>query len=154
MSKSTFSNHWNASSGVEIYHDLVQIDKIIQSTDSPIESRGLYPDNSSATSYAIYSLHNYLVNKWRFSLGYRVNVINLEIKDQTLGTKELTFRSGVPSLAVSYFPRTTTQLYTRYKGGFRAPNIDDMGTLGIVDFRYEVPAYSLKPEYADNFEMG
>jgi outer membrane receptor protein involved in Fe transport len=29
-----------------------------------------------------------------------------------------------------------------------------MGTLGIVDFRYEVPAYGLKPEYADNFELG
>lgn len=152
--KSTFSNHWNASSGVEIYHDLVQSDKITQSSDSPIESRGLYPDGSSATSYAIYSLHSYLVNKWRFSVGYRFNIMKLEIKDQTFGTSKLTFRSGVPSLAVSYFQRTTSQLYMRYNRGFRAPNIDDMGTLGIVDFRYEVPAYSLKPEYADNFEMG
>lgn len=29
-----------------------------------------------------------------------------------------------------------------------------MGTLGIVDFRYEIPAYDLKPEFADNFEFG
>ena len=26
-----------------------------------------------------------------------------------------------------------------FSSGYRAPNIDDMGTLGIVDFRYEIP---------------
>lgn len=152
--KSTFSNHWNASSGVDIYNDLVQSDKIIRSSDSPITGRGLYPDGSSATSYAIYSLHTYLINKWRFTAGYRFNSIVLNIKEETLGTSQLRFKSAVPSLAISYFPNTNLQLYSRYNRGFRAPNIDDMGTLGIVDFRYEIPAYNLKPEHADNFELG
>ncbi len=152
--KSTFSNQWNASSGFEIYHDLVRSDKIIFSSDSPIESRGLYPDGSTATNYAIYSLHTYMVNKWRFSAGYRLNMVDLNIKDATLGSSELRFNSAVPSLAISYFSNPNSQLYTRYNRGFRAPNIDDMGTLGIVDFRYEIPAYNLKPEHADNFELG
>jgi outer membrane receptor protein involved in Fe transport len=152
--KSTFSNHWNASSGVEIYHDLVQSDKIIRSSDPPVERRGLYPDGSSATSYAMYSLHTYLINKWRFTAGYRFNIIDLNVKDETLGISKLRFNSAVPSLAISYFPNTNFQLYSRYTRGFRAPNIDDMGTLGIVDFRYEIPAYNLKPEHADNFELG
>jgi outer membrane receptor protein involved in Fe transport len=29
-----------------------------------------------------------------------------------------------------------------------------MGTLGIVDFRYELPTYNLKPEKSYNFELG
>jgi outer membrane receptor protein involved in Fe transport len=29
-----------------------------------------------------------------------------------------------------------------------------MGTLGIVDFRYEIPAYDLKPEKSFNYEAG
>lgn len=45
-------------------------------------------------------------------------------------------------------------MYGTISNGFRAPNIDDMGTLGIVDFRYEIPAYDLKPEKSINYEIG
>lgn len=38
--------------------------------------------------------------------------------------------------------------------GDRAPNIDDMGSLGIVDFRYELPASDLRSERSANFELG
>jgi outer membrane receptor protein involved in Fe transport len=38
--------------------------------------------------------------------------------------------------------------------GFRAPNIDDLGTLGIVDFRYETPNFDLKPEYSFQYQIG
>ena len=41
-----------------------------------------------------------------------------------------------------------------FNSGYRAPNIDDMGTLGIVDFRYELPAFNLKPEQSQTFELG
>lgn len=33
-------------------------------------------------------------------------------------------------------------------------NLDDLGTLGIVDFRYELPEYNLKPERSANIEVG
>jgi outer membrane receptor protein involved in Fe transport len=45
-------------------------------------------------------------------------------------------------------------IYTSFSTGYRAPNIDDLGTLGLVDFRYEVPAYDLKPEKTYNTEIG
>jgi outer membrane receptor protein involved in Fe transport len=38
--------------------------------------------------------------------------------------------------------------------GFRAPNIDDLGTLGIVDFRYETPNFDLKPEHSFQYQLG
>jgi outer membrane receptor protein involved in Fe transport len=44
--------------------------------------------------------------------------------------------------------------YATLSSGYRAPNIDDMGTLGIVDFRYEIPTASLKPEKSINAEVG
>ena len=44
--------------------------------------------------------------------------------------------------------------YVAFNSGYRAPNIDDMGTLGIVDFRYELPAFNLKPEQSQTFELG
>ncbi|MCP9770492.1 TonB-dependent receptor [Lacihabitans sp. LS3-19] len=152
--QSNFSKNWKASSGIEAYHDVVQSDKKLHLANPSNPSRGLYPDGSSASSYAVYSLHSYTINKWSFSVGHRFNIIDLRIKDETLGTSELNFKSAVPSIAISYFPNTNSHSYFRYNRGFRAPNIDDMGTLGIVDFRYEIPAYDLKPEFADNFELG
>lgn len=46
------------------------------------------------------------------------------------------------------------RVFSNYSSGFRAPNLDDLGTLGIVDFRYEVPQYDLRPEYSKNHEIG
>ena len=56
--------------------------------------------------------------------------------------------------ALAYAPTTRSNLYASFHSGFRAPNVDDMGTVGIVDFRYELPAYELKPEKSSNFEIG
>lgn len=152
--KSKLSKQWNASSGIEIYQDAIQSEKINIMINSTNEGRGLYPDGSTAASYAIYTLHTFSLNKWQFSGGYRFNMIGLSIKDETLGENALKFSSAVPNASISYFATNRSHIYTRYSRGFRAPNIDDMGTLGIVDFRYEVPAYDLNPEYADNLELG
>lgn len=55
----------------------------------------------------------------------------------------------------SLYQLTTSQvLYAAFSSGYRAPNIDDMGTLGLVDFRYEVPAYDLQPEKSYTTEIG
>jgi outer membrane receptor protein involved in Fe transport len=44
--------------------------------------------------------------------------------------------------------------FTNLSTGFRAPGIDDLGTLGLVDFRYELPAYDLEPEKNIHTELG
>jgi outer membrane receptor protein involved in Fe transport len=45
-------------------------------------------------------------------------------------------------------------IFGSISSGFRAPNLDDLGSLGIVDFRYEQPAYQLKPEYSLTKNIG
>jgi outer membrane receptor for ferrienterochelin and colicin len=45
-------------------------------------------------------------------------------------------------------------IYSNVGSSFRSPNVDDLGTLGIVDFRFEVPQYGLAPEYSLNKELG
>jgi hemoglobin/transferrin/lactoferrin receptor protein len=45
-------------------------------------------------------------------------------------------------------------VYASVSSGYRAPNVDDMGTLGIVDFRYEVPTNKLEPEKSTHTEIG
>jgi outer membrane receptor protein involved in Fe transport len=45
-------------------------------------------------------------------------------------------------------------VYSNVGSSYRSPNVDDLGTLGIVDFRFELPQYGLSPEYSLNKELG
>ncbi|NJO91922.1 MAG: TonB-dependent receptor [Chloroflexia bacterium] len=38
--------------------------------------------------------------------------------------------------------------------GFRTPNINDVSSFGIADFRYEVPSTKLRPEKSLTYEIG
>jgi hemoglobin/transferrin/lactoferrin receptor protein len=153
---SSISNSWSASSGIEFYQDVVNSDRIDQNllTNSIKKSRGLYPDNSKFQSYAIYSLHQIQKDKWQFNFGGRFNGFKINITDDNLGNILVEPSAFVYNLSLAYGLSENSSIYSSFSTGFRSPNIDDMGTLGIVDFRYEIPKYDLKPEKSYNFELG
>ncbi|MEA5428366.1 TonB-dependent receptor plug domain-containing protein [Arcicella lustrica] len=154
--RSEISPNWDASSGIEFYTDKVNSTK--QDTDFQNNkitySRGLYPDASSFNSYAAYSLHHINLNKWDVNFGARFNAYSINVNDQTLGKVNVSPQALVGNLALGYHQENHSMTYLSFNTGFRAPNIDDMGTLGIVDFRYELPTANLKPENSYNFEWG
>lgn len=154
--RSEISTIWDASSGIEFYADKVNSTK--QDTDFQNNkitySRGLYPNASSFNSYAAYSLHHINLNKWDVNFGARFNAYSINVNDQTLGKVNVSPQALVGNLALGYHLENHSMTYLSFNTGFRAPNIDDMGTLGIVDFRYELPTANLKPENSYNFEWG
>lgn len=154
---SKFNQNWSANSGVEYYHDKVSSSRFVNSTDNSVpslEKRGLYPDDSKFGSFALYSLHHFTLNNWVFDGGLRFNSFKIKINDDDLGEVEISPEALVFNVGAMYNLNRANHLYATVSNGFRAPNIDDMGTLGIVDFRYEVPAYDLKPEKSMNYEIG
>lgn len=154
---SEFNKKWTANSGIEFYHDVVSSSRfVIDNTGvvSPFEKRGLYPDDSKYGNFSVYSLHHFTAGNWIFDGGLRFNAFKIKIKDENLGDVEITPQAFVFNAGAMYNLNGANHLYATVSNGFRAPNIDDMGTLGIVDFRYEVPAYNLEPEKSVNFETG
>ena len=153
---SSISKGWTANSGIEFYQDVVNSERYDQNvlTNSIKKSRGLYPDNSKFQSYAIYSLHHIQKDKWQFNFGGRLNGFKINITDDNLGNVIVEPNALVYNLSLAYGLSQNASVYSSFSTGFRSPNIDDMGTLGIVDFRYEVPKYDLKPEKSYNFELG
>ncbi len=154
---STLNSRWTANSGIEIYHDKVGStrNEISNSgTETSVSKRGLYPDDSKRVNYSLYTLHHYNIGKWIIDGGVRFNSFKINISDVTLGEVEISPDALVFNCAVMYSINQAHHFYTTLSQGFRAPNIDDMGTLGIVDFRYEVPAYDLTPEKSVNIELG
>ena len=153
---SVFTKVWTANTGVEFYHDNVNSTRsdIDITNNSSSAKRGLYPDDSRYSSLSVYSLHHLRTGKFRFEAGLRYNSFSIRIKDTTLGEVHLNPSAIVGEASVLYSIKTNHHLYISFNNSYRAPNIDDMGTLGIVDFRYEVPAYDLKPEKSLNYEAG
>ncbi len=158
---STIFKNWTANSGIEYYHDKVQSIKqqITVATNATVNQRGLYPSNATSGNFSLYSLHHINIQKFKVEAGLRYNSFAITIPDTTtttlkLGDVTVSPASLVGNLAVLYSIGSKQSVYASFSTGYRTPNIDDMGTLGLVDFRWEIPAYTLKPEKTYNTEIG
>jgi len=153
---SVFSASWTANSGIEIYQDKVNSSKteINTQTSARTAKRGLYPDDSRYGNYSVYSLHHFSFNKWTVDAGLRFNTFNIRISDTTLGNVKISPSALVANAALMYKLQRGQSVYAAFSSGYRAPNVDDMGTLGIVDFRYEIPTSNLNPERSQHTEVG
>lgn len=153
---SQFSEIWTANSGFELYHDKVKSDRqdINVQTGAVQSLRGLYPNDSEYGNYSVFSLHRFNIKNWFIDAGVRYNHFNIQISDTTLGNIKINPQALVGNLAILYSIRQRHSIYVTLSNGYRAPNVDDMGTLGIVDFRYEIPTADLKPEKSLNAELG
>lgn len=153
---SEFNKIWTANSGIELYYDNVGSTRKDINIQTSVSSnlRGLYPDDSRYGNYSLYSLQHLSYGKWIADAGLRFNTFNIHINDTTLGNVKISPSALVVNTALMYQLGKNQTVYAVFSSGYRAPNVDDMGTLGIVDFRYEVPASDLKPEKSQHTELG
>lgn len=152
---SDLNRFWTANSGIEYYRDEVgSIRNNINSQDGTVTVlRGLYPDKSTYSNTSVYSLQHIHFGSFNIEAGLRYNWLQASIKDADLGQLKISPNAFVWNGGINY-SIGQHHFYTSFNSGYRAPNIDDMGTLGIVDFRYELPSYDLKPEKSYNSELG
>ncbi len=152
----TGASRWSGVHGVELYQDKVGSlrndfdQKIGQNTIK----RGLYPNDARMGSIALFSLNDWDFARWAVTLGARWNQFLVEVQDEAIGKARLTPSALVGNVALARKFGTRARLFLSLNSGFRAPNIDDMGTLGIVDFRFETPNYALRPETAVQAQVG
>ena len=153
---SQFSKMWTANSGIELYFDKVSSERQDVNTQSGMVNhlRGLYPDNSKYGNYSLYTLHHFNTKNWYIDAGLRYNIFDIRISDTTLGNVRITPQALVGNLGILYSIQQRHNFYITFSNGYRAPNVDDMGTLGIVDFRYEIPTADLDPEKSQHVEAG
>ena len=158
---SIISTNWTANSGIEYYQDKVNSSKqqITSASNATFNQRGLYPNNASNGNFSLYSLHHVKIMRFEIEAGLRYNRFVITIPDtitSTLKVGNVTVKpaSLVANTTLLFHINQQQSVYTSFSTGYRSPNIDDMGTLGLVDFRYEIPAYNLRPETTYNSEVG
>ncbi len=150
------TKNWTSNTGIDIYSDLVNSNTIETNTsaNTQTQKRGLYPNGSIYNNNSLFNIHYLNLGKLSLIAGIRYNFLDIRISDTTLGNVTLKPSALVTNYGINYQLNKNNFIFGSISTGYRAPNIDDLGTLGIVDFRYEIPSYNLKPEKSKNIELG
>jgi len=148
--------NWNTVSGMEFYFDRVHSSsrKTDLATGEVEMLRGLYPDNSSISNLSAFSLHTLKLGALKLKGGIRYNYFILGLSDEVFGELTIKPQALVGGLGISYRVWENTDISFNIHNAFRAPNINDVSSFGIADFRYEVPNFDLTPEKSWNKELG
>jgi outer membrane receptor protein involved in Fe transport len=154
--QSQFSLSWSAHSGIDYFNDRINSTRedINLTNNSTKALRGLYPNDAGYQYQSIYSIHHLDLDAWQVETGLRFHQNLASLPDTTLGLTKVKSSALVYSFGLARAISQGISIYANTSSGFRAPNMDDLGSLGIVDFRYELPAFDLKPEYSQNYELG
>ncbi len=154
--KSSIAFFWQAHTGVDFYNDYVNSSAYDENLSTQYLSykRGLYPDGSNAAQLSVFTLHEWELQRWKFTGGVRYAIHRMSMQDTIFGDTKLRPSAWVANAGVCY--KLTGHLYWKASASssFRAPNINDMASFGIADHRYEVPCYNLRPERGFNIETG
>lgn len=154
--RSDLTQVWQMQTGLDWYTDAVRSNKteVDTGTGQAVQKRGLYPDRSRMNSLSAYNLHTFNWPRLSLSAGVRYQAFRITIPDENIGLSEISPSAWVGNLGASWALNTRLRLFAAVASAFRAPNIDDLGTLGIVDFRYELPNQQLSPEKSRSAELG
>jgi outer membrane receptor protein involved in Fe transport len=99
-------------------------------------------------------LHTLSLGNFELNGGMRYNHFILGLTDDVFGDLTINPHALVGNLSASYRVFRNTELSLSISNAFRAPNINDVSSFGIADFRYEVPNFNLSPEKSLNKELG
>ena len=153
---SNIKKNWKATTGLEYYYDYISSTSSLfpDGIEEPIISRGLYPDGSTATNIAVFSLHILEYKKWNISLGARFNSFKLSLNDDFFGDLKIYPSALVGNAGLVYKIHPEHHFVVSINSAFRAPNINDVSSFGVADFRYEIPNYNLRSEKSFATEIG
>jgi hemoglobin/transferrin/lactoferrin receptor protein len=153
---SELSNFWKVSSGIELYYDYIKSSAVDSNpvTNEQTPRRGLYPDGTGYTNVAAYSVHSLEWKRFNFSVGGRYNLVRLNVEDPVFGSTSIKPEAAVWNAGIVYKVSKAFQILGSANTGFRAPNVNDVASFGVADYRYEVPNFNLGPEKSFQYQGG
>jgi outer membrane receptor protein involved in Fe transport len=147
---------WSVVSGLDFTHD--RIGSWRRDTDtlagSTTQRRGLYPDGATADSVAVFTHSSIRLGATTIDGGLRFGRYAVDASDGSFGSVSIRPRALVGSLAAMHDIGAGLSVMGSVGQAFRAPNVDDVSTLGAFDFGVEVPSPALEPERSVGFEGG
>jgi len=142
--------------GADVYHDVVRSWRrdTNLSTGVSVPLRGLYPDGATRLSWSAFAKADVSLGRWGIEAGTRYTRDAVQADDRLFGPTHISPDAFVHSLAARFDVSANVHLFGSVSQAFRAPNIDDLSTLGAFDYGIEVPPESLDPEYSLTWDAG
>jgi outer membrane receptor protein involved in Fe transport len=149
------ATHWGsrllATFGGDYYDELIQSAREVRNpvTGAVSRPRPLYPNGSRYRSLGLFAQGSYdLTKAVRATAGVRFTGVRFAApRDLAFGVPEsaqwfqdVTFHSSLRYQIASAFG-----VHAVVSRGFRAPNLNDLGALGLNDLGYEIPAFEAVP---------
>jgi hemoglobin/transferrin/lactoferrin receptor protein len=143
-------------SGMDYHHDSVDSRRqdVRQTTNEIRERRGLYADGATAKSVAVFTHATLTRPRWLVDAGLRVSRIEVAVPESLVPAARIAPTNVIGSTGVLFTLVGGLRLFGSVSQAFRAPNIDDLSTLGPFDFGVEVPSPQLRPEASLTTEGG
>jgi len=144
------------NSGIDFYYDHVRSDRImLDETRSVIsKDRGTFADGSDAWNGSLFLIGNTALRSLRLNFGMRMTYHTVRVNDTIFGQVDLHTPGMVWNLG---FNKPITPWFSwvgSINRGFRSPNISDLSTFGIADYRFEIPNTKLASERSISVENG
>jgi outer membrane receptor protein involved in Fe transport len=142
--------------GAEIYADRVDSWRVDSNATAGTSTamRGLFPADAGARSAAGFGLASYRKGRLGADAGARYTWTSVTAKDPVFGDVDVSPGAWVGSGSLALELAKTISAYGSVSQGFRAPNLDDLSTLGLFDFGVEIPSGQLQPERSLSLETG
>lgn len=147
---------WSIVSGLDYTHDRVaswRRDTNLE-TGAARNRRGLYPDGATAVAAAAFTHSSLRLGGTAIDAGVRFSQYGVDADDTSFGTLRIRPHATVGSVAAMHEIARGLSIVGSLSQAFRAPNIDDVSTLGAFDFGVEVPSPDLAPERSAAYEAG
>lgn len=147
---------WSMVSGADVTRDTIGSWRrdTDETTGLTRSRRGLYPDGATAWSAAAFAQGTWKLPRTTVEAGLRFSQYAVRADDALFGRLEIRPRAWVGSIGVLQELAGGVGMFGSVSQAFRAPNVDDMSTLGSFDFGIEVPSTALKPERSLAVEGG
>ncbi len=142
--------------GVEVYADQVDSWRVDSDATAGTSTamRGLFPADAGARFAAGFGLASFRKGRISADVGARYTWTSVTAEDPVFGDVDVSPGAWVGSGATAFELAKWVSAYGSVSQGFRAPNLDDLSTLGLFDFGVEVPAGQLRPERSLSMEAG
>jgi hemoglobin/transferrin/lactoferrin receptor protein len=142
--------------GAEFYRDQVGSWRRDDETTTgrSVALRGLFPDGARARFVSGFGLGSYRRGRLGADVGARYTWTRVTAQDPVFGDTAVASGAWVGSAGLAVAVLDGLSLYASASQGFRAPNLDDLSTLGLFDFGVEIPAGQLRPERSLAIEGG
>jgi iron complex outermembrane receptor protein/hemoglobin/transferrin/lactoferrin receptor protein len=152
------TTHWGARQalvfGGELYRELIRASRVEFDpvTNTGVQRRALYPSGSRYTTFGLFAQHS--ADWWRQRLRTNIGGRFTRIVAQTFAAQNRTaagaslgvsdsdeqFQDVTFNASVTWRVTSRLHWHALTGRGFRAPNLNDLGALGLNDLGYEIPA--------------